>query len=258
VPDAQSAGVLVASWVAADSNAAPVVAPAPMPPSAVGPGMPGGPGAMVAPAPMVAPQPMPPVAPPQAIGPVEAAQPPSEAPVVAPAVVERSRWLGIGAMAAMSDRGGGGIRGEWDIKNRGWATFGISGSVSESGIDYYDYNYNYGWLTMVDTKVIGYLALSSDWSKWHLRGSIGLGAVYTRATSDNGYSYQQASGLFPAGELSLSIGRDITRSWGLSAGPVISLYAQEYNVESMDAYNSTYTQMRGADAMMYFALRHRL
>jgi len=89
VPDAQSAGVLVASWVAADSNTAPVVAPAPLPAPVVAPA--GPPGAMVAPAPMVAPQPMPPVAPPQAIGPVEAAQPPSEAPVVAPALVEKSR-----------------------------------------------------------------------------------------------------------------------------------------------------------------------
>jgi hypothetical protein len=250
VPDAQSAGVLVASWVAADASAAStpydVRAPAVEPQAPV-----------VAPAmPPVAP-PMPPVAPPTAMGPGEA-HGPGEAPVVPSAVVVKSRWLALGAMASMSGTGGGGVRGEWDLKHRAWATLGISGSVSQSGIDYYGYS-EYGTMEMIDTKVLGYLALTRDWGKWHLRGALGLGAVYTRARMSTWSSSEEAAGVFPTGELSLSLGRDITRSWGLSLGPVVSIYAQEYNVQEMEpGYYGSQTVAREADAMMYFALRHRL
>jgi hypothetical protein len=238
VPDAQSAGVLVASWVAADSSAAPQQAPAiaPMPPVAP-------------PTPVVAPAPM---------G-TEGALAPGAAPVVAPRV-EKSRWLSLGAMAAMSGTGGGGVRGEWDVKHRGWATLGIAGSVSESGIDYYNsYDYGYGTFHMVDTKLLGYLALTNDWGKWHLRTSIGLGGVYTRAMADTSNGYQEAAGLFPTGELALSFGRDITRNWGLSAGPVVSIYGQQFNIEEMSSdYYASSTLTRELDVMMFFALRHRL
>ena len=254
VPDAQSAGVLVASWVAADSTAAtpydapPAIAPQqPMPQ--------GGPG--------VAPSPMPPVAPAPAVAPApmgtEGAFAPGAAPVVA-ARAEKPRWLSLGAMAAMSGTGGGGVRGEWDLKNRGWATLGIAASVSQSGVDYYtaDY-YGYGTIQMIDTKALGYLALGSSWGKWHLRSSIGLGAVFTRAMTETSNGSQEAAGLFPTGELTLSIGRDITQSWALSAGPVVSIYAQEMNIDSMGPdYYSSSTLMRGIDAMMFFSLRHRL
>jgi hypothetical protein len=243
VPDAQSAGVLVASWVAADSSA-----PTPYDVRT----------------PAVAPQPpMPPVAPPTpvvapALGPVEAG--PGEAPIVAPAVPpEKSRWLAIGAMTAMSGTGGGGVRGEWDVKHKSWATLGLLGSVSQSGVEHYGYYGYYGSIETIDTKVLGYLALTRDWGKWHLRTALGLGAVYTRAMVDSSSGYQEASGLFPAGEASLSIGRDITRSWGLSLGPIISVYAQQYLVDEMGpGYYGTEEVSREVDAMMYFALRHRL
>jgi hypothetical protein len=241
VPDAQSAGVLVASWVAADSSAAapptpPAPAIAPMPPVAP-------------PTPVVAPAPL---------G-TEGVLAPGAAPVVAPRT-EKARWLSLGAMAAMSGTGGGGVRGEWDVKNRGWATLGVTGSVSQSGVDYYnDYYYGYGTIQMIDMKALGYLALATDWGKWHLRTSIGIGGVYTRAIADTSDGTQEAAGLFPTGELALSFGRDITRNWGLSAGPVISIYAQEFNIGAMGPdYYSSATLMRGIDAMMYFALRHRL
>jgi hypothetical protein len=242
VPDAQSAGVLVASWVAADSSAAPppVVAPEPaMPPV------------------------MPPVAPPSAAPPALAPSAEAYAPGAAPAIAAtprvRQRWLALGAMTAMSGTGGGGVRGEWDVKTRGWATFGLAGSVSQSGIEYYGYYGGYGTMDMVDTKVLGYLGLTNDWGKWHLRSSIGLGAVYTRAMLDNSSGSQEASGLFPTGELTLSIGRDITSNWGLSAGPVVSIYAQQYNVDEMGpGYYSSSTENRELEAMMFFAMRHRL
>jgi hypothetical protein len=248
VPDAQSAGVLIASWVAADSTAAnpydvrtPPVAP---------------------PAPAVAPEPqtqLPAVAPPPQLGPVESAHGPGAAPVIASAVApEKSRWLSLGFMTAMSGTGGGGIRGEWDLKHKSWATLGVMASVSQSGVELYGYDY-YGTIEMMDTKVLGYLALTRDWGKWHLRTAAGIGAVYTRAMVNSSSSNQEASGLFPAGELSVSLGRDITKSWGLSLGPIVSVYAQEYNVEEMGpGYYGSQTVGREVDAMMFFALRHRL
>jgi hypothetical protein len=240
VPDAQSAGVLVASWVAAEATPYDVKPPAAAPEHV-----------------------MPPVAPPTA-APVLAppatveAYAPGATPVIAATPSARQRWLSLGAMTAMSGVGGGGVRGEWDLKTKAWATFGVAGSVSESGMDYYGY-YNYSTMWMVDTKLLGYLALANDWGKWHLRTSIGLGAVYTRAMVDNSSGSQEASGLFPTGEVTLSLGRDLTRNWGLSAGPIVSIYAQEYNVDEMGpGYYSSQTNSRELDAMMFFALRHRL
>lgn len=252
VPDAQSAGVIVASWVAADSNAQtpydvrqpepapePMLAPSPLAP-AVAPAAPG-----VAPAAMPS---------------VESVQPPGDAPVIAPtapAVVEKPRWFSLGGLVAMSGTGGGGVRGEWDIKQKSWATLGIAASLTGSGISYYGGYDGYGEMYMADAKALGYLALDGDWGKWHLRTSVGIGLVYTEAeVYDTG---DMASGVFPTGELTLSLTRELTRNWALGAGPIVSIYAQQYNLEQMGPnYYYGGTETRALEAMMYLSVRHRL
>ncbi len=251
VPDAQSAGVIVASWVAADSNAQTpydIRQPTPAPEPMVG-----------APEPASAA-----AAAPVAAGPsVESVQAPGDAPVTmpivptAPQAQDKPRWFSLGGLVAMSGTGGGGARGEWDIKQKSWATFGIAASLSASGISYYGGFGGYGEMYMADTKALGYLALDGDWGKWHLRTSVGLGLVYTTAeVYDTG---DTASGVFPAGELTLSLTRELTRNWALGAGPIVSVFAQQYNVEEMGpGYYYGGTERRDLETMMYLSVRHRL
>ncbi len=253
VPDAQAAGVLVASWVAADANAAP-----------------GAPVAADAPAVAVAPVAGVPVAAPP--GPVEApgvASPPgateSLAPGVAATLVAQPtptmtpRWLSLGGMFAMSGTGGGGIRGELDLRARRYVTLGLAASMSESGMMLVG-----GQPVSIDTadaKVVGYVSLNARWGKWHLRSAFGAGVVYTRATMTDwrmGGS-REAAGLFPTGEVSLGIGRELGATWAVHAGPVVSLYLQEYEIETSGPTYYGYTmEQRELEAMMLLAVRHRL
>ena len=110
---------------------------------------------------------------------------------------------------------------------------------------------------MADAKALGYLALDGHWGKWHLRTSVGIGLVYTEAeVYDTG---DMASGVFPTGELTLSLTRELTRNWAVGAGPIVSIYAQQYNLEQMGPnYYYGGTETRALEAMMYLSVRHRL
>lgn len=266
VPDAQSAGVLVASWVADDAMPAPAAPSMPAPPAA--PMAP----APVAPAPVaaapVAPVASAPVAPvPAALAPVPP-QPeqvegfgPGATPVIAPTTSTAQRptkWLTGGAMLGMQDGGGSGLRIELDLKAWNRWSLGIGASWSESNTPLYD-----GYMTSEDTKAVAYLVRTSQMGRWHFRASFGLGLVHTSANAfvysgPNGYGDYDASGAFPTAEATVSIARELGRSWAVSAGPVASLYGQSYEM-SPDTYGmSTTLERRDVDLMMYIGLRHRL
>jgi hypothetical protein len=249
VPDAQSAGVIVASWVAADSNAPTpydVSHPAPAPE-----------------APAVAP--MPPVAPPAPVfAPGEGAGP-SAVPVIdKPADVaqvtnpERPRYFALGLLANVSDAGGGGIRGEWDVKHKSWAALGLAASISGTSITYDDGYSTYGYVETFDAKLLGYIGTTGRSGKWHLRASAGAGAVYTQAAANSSSGYQEAGGLFPTGELTVSVGRELGKNWAVYAGPVVSVYLQSLNLQSMSPYDSAVTLDRPLEAMMFISMRRRL
>lgn len=250
VPDAQSAGVIVASWVAADSNAPTpydVSHPAPAPE-----------------APAVAP--MPPVAPPApALAPGDGAGPSAMPVIDKPSDVaqatnpERPRYFALGLMADVSDAGGGGIRAEWDIKNKSWATLGLAASASGTQIAYDDGYSAYGYVETFDAKVLGYIAMTGRSGKWHLRASGGAGIVYTQAAANSSSGYQEAGGVFPTGDLTVSVGRELGRNWAVYAGPVVSAYLQSFSLQSMSPYDSSSTTLhRDLEAMMFISMRHRL
>ena len=247
VPDAQSAGVLIASWVAADSHenhtpfdvrqpppAAPAVAP--VPPAAVL-----GSEGMLAPGEGLAP----------GATPVIAAQAPQQ----------QARWLSLGGMFAMSGTGGGGLRAELDWKARRILSIGFATSISTSGMMVYGPRYDQmGVLDTFDGKLIAFVAATGQRGRWRLRSSLGVGVVYTQAMYSQTYSSSEAAGLFPTGELAVTLIREVGTNWALSAGPVFSLYAQEYEVYapdySYDGYNTL--QRRDIEPMMYIAARYRL
>jgi hypothetical protein len=282
VPDAQSAGVLVASWVAADSLSAPTPyeVRTPDPASATGPAIApaatdpaiasGGPA--IAPAATgpaiatgVAPEPMPPSA---MLGtggllaPGEGA-----APGASPAVVTataslppRQRWLSLSGLVAMSGTGGGGVRAEWDITSRRSLLFGLAASATHTGMMIYGASYeDTGKLETFDGKLIGYAGVSGERGHWHLRAALGAGLVFTTAMLETQATDRSASGVFPTGEASVTVGRDLGSNWALHMGPIVSLYVQEYQVETMGpGYYSSTMQRRDLEAMMSFALRYRL
>lgn len=262
VPHAQAAGVLVASWVADDAAATP---PAPGPLAA----------------PVIAGQAVAPVAPvvANARGAAPAASAAPGAPasdaalpaigggvaVAADSARGTPRWLAFGGMFAMSGSGGGGIRGELDLRTRGSWALGLAASASNWGMmlgrEGLPYEATPTSLDTFDAKAVGYAALHSSWGKWRLRTAIGLGLVYTRATLKNAFmgTEREARGLFPAGEATLSFGRDLGASWALHAGPIVSVYMQEYQYDySGPGYYGTETEGRELELMMFIAARHRL
>jgi hypothetical protein len=238
VPDAQSAGVLVASWVAADAASAPM--PHDPPPAEQ---------------PQLAVEPAPP---PTALSPStrQIDGGPSATPAIA-AKPARAKWLALAGMFAMSGNGGGGVRAELDLKARKSLTFGIAASFSTWGTTFYDHGET---LETRDGKALAYLAMSTKKGRWHVRGAVGAGAVYTHATVQQwSGGYYEAGGLFPVGEITATVGRDVTDRWQLYAGPIFSAYAQTYNLEQMDPmYYSSSQESRGIEGMFIIGMRHQL
>lgn len=245
VPDAQSAGVLVASWVAAESTQSPYDVRRP-------------------------PTPEPAAVPPSAMLGREGLLAPGEgsAPGMAPVVVAaqpagKPRWLSLGGMVAMSGTGGGGLRGELDLATRGFATFGIAASATQSGTSFYggtSYQ-DYGTIDSFDAKALAYVLVGSQWGRWHMRADLAAGLVYTAAVLEQPslYMSRTGSGVFPAGELGVSLGREVGARWSIDMGPILSLYFQQYEIESSGpGYYSSSTMGRDPDLMMYFGVRHRL
>jgi hypothetical protein len=239
VPDAQSAGVLVASWVAADSSPP---QPAPPQPAAVPPSAMLGSEGLLAPGEGGA---------------------PGTAPVIGePAPTRPPRWLSLGALVAMSGTGGGGIRGELDLLRRGILSFGVAASASQSGMTVYGSSYEeMGTLDTFDGKAVGYIALDGSFGRWRLRSAFGAGLVYTRAQLEQPgiFTYREADGVVPAGEASLTLGRELGAHWAIDVGPIVSLYVQEYEIEnSGDFFSSRTLQRRDLEAMFFLGVRHRL
>jgi hypothetical protein len=229
VPDAQAAGVLVASWVAADS-----VGPTPYEVHA------------------------PVAAPAYRREPVTDEAPGVTLPVAPPVATSHPRWFGLGALVGMSGEGGGGLRGDFDLKNRGRVTFGLGGSLSTSGtlvwVDTYERE-----LATFDAKLMAYVALGGKLGSLRARTSVGAGIVYTDASIESQYMYREAAGVFPAAEASMSIGFDASQNWAVDFGPIVSFYAQEYHFDSTTASGYSYTLMRrDVDLMVFIGLRYRL
>ncbi len=244
VPDAQSAGVLVASWVAADAG--PPQAAVDVPTSA--------PPVTLASEPMLAP----------AATEAPGAMPAVDATVAAtpPAATAPARWLSLGGLVAMSGTGGGGVRGELDLKTKGIATFGIAASVSQTGMMIYGPSYDsMGTLDTFDAKLVGTITVAAHRGRWHFASSIGAGVVYTRALLEQPFIYisREAEGVFATGEAALSVTRDLGTRWAITASPIASLYAQQYEIENSGAdYYSRTQQRRDLDLTMFLGVRHRL
>lgn len=238
VPDAQTAGVLVASWIA-DDNAPPAdsQAPAPAPPPVAAP----------VPAPTRAESITPPGLAPMAIG--------TAVPVAAPA---HSKWGSVGALVSMTGGGGGGVRGEIDVWNRGRWFIGGAASLAENQRTMYS-AYGTGYFTARDLKAMAYVSRTWSRGRWQLRPTTGVGVIRTEGlVYDGNTTFYSVAGTFPTVDLSLMLSRELGSQWAVFTGPLATVVQQEFTAQSA---SSSYpmTIWRGdVDVVWLAGLRHRL
>jgi hypothetical protein len=211
VPDAQSAGVLVASWVADDAQAQepitvpPVVAPMPR--------------TTVVPVPLVAVQvPIRVAAPGEAVPGVVADV--AELPPRRASVGSHANWWMFGGATTIALHPAMGVRTELDLYSQGAWALGVSGSI----LDTTDYD------EPQTTATLGLqVSRSSSWGPWHLRAQVGAGVGIVK----EGHITMNYGGTFtpiPIVETGLTVGRDLNRDWQVAAGPLLSIMG----VESVD------------------------
>lgn len=192
VPDAQSAGVLVASWVADDWVAPPpppAREPALAPPLYTTPtGSPG----------------------------VSAVSDPQPRPDRAP------RWLSVGVLLAGDDNGG--LRAEVDVFSRGSFTLGAALGWTQTWIGRNTEGDAELWSS--DVAATGFTAYTLRGGRWELRGALGIGAAYSRVQGINDTApgepsampYSEGRGLYLVGTASLILSMRISERWGVHAG----------------------------------------
>ncbi|HEY5937659.1 MAG TPA: hypothetical protein VIU61_23590 [Kofleriaceae bacterium] len=233
VPDAQSAGVLVASW-AADDSIIPDAPAGPAPAPAFGPELP--------PAPVQAPA-APPVAEaaPPAAAPVRVAAAPGLTPASAPVGITATaaprppskRWLTIGAMGRMGegDVQPFGVRAELDLRTRGNWVFAVGASLQNAEVGLYDGS-GYGMIDTTDLRAVASIAWTKHRGRWQLRLGVGAGLMFTTAEGDFDGDLIQADGVSPTLELSALVARELTARWALTAGLILTATHQEYVIPS--------------------------
>lgn len=235
VPDLQSAGVLVASWVADDwtAPAASITTPAPTPNAQAT--------VIVDRQRTVAP------------GTVEVAA------VAAPRDSKWHKWLSLG-LSLQADGEGGGFRFEGDLLSSGpWRVGGVL-AYGEHRTDIAGGGWMYGSLTTQDFAVMAQLSRTSTWGRWELRAALGAGIINTDARywgetqATPGWTTYEASETFVVGEASALLTRRIGRSWGIGLGPVITVLDQSFNDDSI----SGSMVRRGATLEIFGGLRYEL
>ncbi|MFN0249123.1 MAG: hypothetical protein ACKV2T_19725, partial [Kofleriaceae bacterium] len=240
VPDAQSAGVLVASWVADDWTSSP--------PETEEEG---------ATAPTVAPV---------TVNPFDGAPGATEvADSLPPSRATRAtgRWFSVAPMILAEGHGGVGMRFEMDLaggRSSKW-TLGIAAVGVSSSMALFTTN-NAGTLDAMDVRALAVAART--WrlgARWNVRWSVGLGPMYTDGTAvlwardwtSMGHVYVSAEGVSLAYESSLTLARELfDHRWAVTAGPAVTRISQ-----TLDGYQEAIERHKLELAFMLGA-RYRL
>jgi len=223
VPDAQSAGVLVASWAADDAMPAPE-------PVAVAP-----PEQEVAP--VLAPEPLPVQAPGM-----------TEAPAVY--IVRRpapERWLTLDA--GYGDQGGEGLRATMDVWAHGAWRIGLAASISSGNVPFDSESFG----TVRDAKALAYASRLMSVGDWRLRLGFGAGLDLASVANLGSETFGSISGVLPVAQLAVTLAHTLGDHWGIEAGPVLSVFP--FQLDHMDG--GAYFR-RTADLMVFAGVQRRL
>jgi hypothetical protein len=208
VPDAQSAGVLIASWVADDtfpSDLTVVFVPHSAP-------------AALARAP--------------------------EGALVDQALQRRgdegrlSKWLSVGLTFNVGQDHARGLRAEADILS--WTSWSVGVAASRTALSVYDGERpdGFAYLQETETKAIGYVVRTVRTGHLLLRAQLGAGAVWGDAvaavpmTTGAGQYITGQSDTFAVGEGALIAAVQLG-NWGLHAGPVVTAYSHRLLEEAV-------------------------
>jgi len=231
VPDAQSAGVLIASWAASDADA-------PKP-------------AMSVELSYSPPEP--------------ALAPPRDALIrrYMPARASQQRML---AMQTFFGSTIVGMRGEYDVWRKGpWLA---SATMSIAHDDYIDWeNRGHDKLDFIDTKLMASVAAIGETDRVRITWGVSAGvlASYVRGTSyfdddpmqpSYAYGTLDALGLSPALEATATIGVRLSREWLIEGGALATVFTQEY--ETPTTMGHTTIEARGAKLLFLAGVRRSL
>lgn len=239
VPDAQTAGVLVASWIA-DDNAPALPPPAPPP--------------IAEPAPVAAPEPL-----------YESISPPGLAPIAiaahapsAPSAPRNSKWITAGGLLPMADGAGMGLRIEADVLRRGRFLFGAALSAAGSELSLASSSGG-AYLETEDYKVMAYAARPWQRGRWQLRPALGIGAIHSEGYAYDGESmFYETEGTFPTVEASFMVSRELGKSWAAYTGPLATVVVQEFTAwNPFEQYPMTVNRSN-LDFVMFAGVRRRL
>lgn len=202
VPDAQSAGVLVASWVADDWTSAPE------------------PDDSEDPAPVVAPLA------------VDVGSPSTDPMPTVRRARPTGRWFSTAGMVAMEGQGGFGARFEMDLaggRTSKWTLGAAIAGVSSMSPVMSD---GFGRLESFDLR--GLVVVARTWrlgENWNVRWSLGVGPMYTEGTAHIDWpetTTNPAHGIDVAYEMGLSLARELLdHRWAIAAGPQFTAITQE-------------------------------
>jgi hypothetical protein len=245
VPDAQSAGVLVASWVADDTPPKP--GPAPTTEARDPFSIRGGSsdGELTSPGMTLSNEPM------------DGDPRPASRKNV-------SKWIGVGLLMS-KDASDGGLRVDSDVWTRGRYSLGAALSSTSNHMDVVSAQ-GAGYMQSRDVKIMATGSYTWQSGRWFLRGAAGVGAVHTsvlvsidQPSFTSTYGFYQASGWTGVTEASAIGGAALGQNWSLNFGPMVTLYAQ--NLHTYDTYymdESLELSRRDLELMFYTGLKYRL
>lgn len=188
-----------------------------------------------------------------------ALRPPAAAPARGPERVERVAtapaapyWLSVGGILGDGTQG---VRGEVDIVRRGGFALGIAVEASAmhlvlDGTDQPTFGPPPGAmdLSFHDVRGVVTVGYTLGHGAWQLRSHLGIGMIRSQL---DGFSStmgeMDALGNFATAEGSLQLVRTLGTSWALTAGPLATLYHQDYHFAG-----------RELDVSGFAALRRRL
>lgn len=257
VPDAQAAGVLVASWIADDGSpqgapaptpapipAGPATAPTPMPlPPGNAPAMPG--------------TPMPIAGEPYVVGPggvaMAAPRPPARGP---------GKWLTLG-VASTTDGGSGHFFADAELIQLG--AWKLTGQVAygEYHEDVTGSGWDYGSFSLDEYSGLASIARTWRMGRWELSAAGGIGLVWeegkvygtrTGVTGPGPWMEYAISGMTPFAQFSANVTRRLGDRWGLQLGPVLTLVQQSF----INASDGSTLDREPALLMMSGGLRYEL
>ncbi len=164
----------------------------------------------------------------------------------------RGRWLSFGGVGAPGVQG---ARLELDLVERAGWSFGLGLEASEMGMTSTSPMAPPTTIDFQDLRAIATVGYTVGSGAWQLRTQLGVGMIRSELTGFVApMGDVSTSGMFPTGEAALQLTRTLGDSWAFAAGPLVTLYSQEYRMTSTDAM----VAKRDFDIAVFGGLRHRL